>query len=92
MSDLVDRAIGFLRGHRRAYQSVFSKHSPAAQYVLADLATFCHANDTTMRGNDPYDLARNEGRRQAFLRIQRALNLTPEEMFDISRQAKEVVK
>ncbi len=92
MSDFVERAVEFFRGHSRAYRTTFNRQSPAAQYVLADLADICHANDTTMRDSDPLELARNEGRRQVFLRIQRALNLTPEEMFDLARQKKEIVK
>ncbi len=93
MSETADRIIEFFRGHKRAYGQVFNRSSPAAQYVLADIAKFCHASDTTMRpGATELELARNEGRRQVFLRVQRALNLTPEEMFDLARQAKETVK
>jgi hypothetical protein len=93
MSDMADRVIEFFRGHKRAYQQTFNRASPAAQYVLADIANFCHAKETTLRpGATELELARNEGRRQVFLRIQRALNLTPEEMFDLARQAKEIVK
>ncbi len=92
MTEFVERALAFFSTHSRAYRQVFNRQSPAAQYVLADLAEFAHANDTTMRSNDPLELARNEGRRQVFLRIQRALNLTPDEMFNLARQKKEVIK
>lgn len=90
---MMERALEFLRGHKRAYQATFNRMSPAANYVLVDLAQFAHANDTTMRpGQSELELARNEGRRQVYLRIQRALNLSPEELFELSRQAKETVK
>lgn len=89
----IEGVIEFLRGHKRAYQQTFNKHSPAAQYVLGDLMHFCHANKSThVQGGDRDDLLRNEGRRQVWLRMQQALNLTPEEMFAITRQAKEAVK
>jgi hypothetical protein len=57
--------------------------SPAGRQALADLSDFCHATKTTMRGNDPYELARNEGRRQVFLRICRAIDLTADEQLAI---------
>lgn len=76
----------FFGFHRRAYQSVFNS-MPAAQYVLGDLIEFCHANTTTMgKTLDPLELARNEGRRQVYLRIQRAINLTPEQQIALVEQ------
>lgn len=93
MSDIIERAIEFFRRHKRAYQQVFNKHSPATQYVLADLQHRCYAQrSTASHTNDPIQIARNEGKREIWLVIQRALNLTPEEMFDLARQAKEVQK
>jgi len=82
MTTIVD----FFRKRQRAFQMTFSRTSPAAQIVLADLAEFCHTNDTTMRSNDPLALARNEGRRQVWLRINRALNLTPEEQLALAQR------
>lgn len=76
-----ERILDFFRTRSRAYKLVFSRTMPASRTVLADLEQFCKANDTTMRSNDPYELARNEGRRQVWLRIQRALNLSPEEQY-----------
>jgi hypothetical protein len=69
--------------HRRRVNYRLALMSPAGRQVLADLADFCYATSTTMRSNDPIQLARNEGRRQVWCRIQRALNLTPEEQLAI---------
>jgi hypothetical protein len=69
--------------HRRRVNYRLALMSPAGRQVLADLAPFCYADSTTMRSLDPYELARNEGRRQVWCRIQRALNLTPEEQLAI---------
>ena len=82
----VESILDFFRRRYTAYRLVFSRTSPAAQMVLADLEEFCCANSTTMTGNDPIQLARNEGRRQVYLRIIRALNLSPEEQFALAQQ------
>lgn len=93
MSEFVETVIEFLRGHSRAYRQVFNRHSPAVQYVLADQAKFCHALDTIAKpGLSEFELGVREGRRQVWLRTNRALHLTPEEQFALIRQAKEIVK
>jgi hypothetical protein len=84
-----DRAMRFFRGHTRAYRQVFNRQSPAVQYVLADMEEFCCANRTTVGATDR-DLAVREGRRQVWLRLQRALNLTPEEMFALARRKDQI--
>lgn len=86
MSDLAHAVLSFFDRRRTAYRLTFNKVAPAVQMVLADLQDFCAGNETTMRSNDPLELARNEGRRQVWLRIQRAINLTPEEQFDLARK------
>lgn len=47
----------------------------AGQLVLSDLRDFCHANDATIFDKDPLVMARREGRREVFVRIQNFLNL-----------------
>lgn len=63
-----------------AYARVFQKGAPFTNQVLADLAKFCYANQTTF-SPDPRVAAMLEGRRQVFLRITESLELTPEELF-----------
>lgn len=63
------------RQRKAAYQSAFK--SGSGPQVLADLAVFCRANETTAVGSD---MAMLEGRRQVYIRIMKHLNFTPEEL------------
>lgn len=67
-------------GLRRAYMRVFG--APAGQAVLRDLEKFCHANETCFAA-DPRVHAVWEGRREVWLRIQKHLNLTSEDLFQL---------
>lgn len=68
----------------RAYQVLFG--SPAGKAVLADLAPFCRANATCLARPSPgapIDRERTfalEGRREVWLRIEKFMNLTPDEV------------
>lgn len=69
---------------KAAYRRAFGHY--AGQAVLSDLAKFCWASKTTFRNPVPCDavmLARLEGRREVFLRIQEHMRLSPEELFKI---------
>lgn len=68
----------FLVMRRRDYQLAFK--SPAGQAVLLDLAKFCRADETCFQ-EDPRLHAVLEGRREVWLRIQKHLNLTPEQLY-----------
>jgi hypothetical protein len=69
--------------HRRRVNFRLTFGSPAGRQVLAELMEFCCVNTTTSTSNDPFEMAKKEGRRQVWLRLQRALNLTPEEQLAI---------
>lgn len=60
------------------FRQVFN--SEAGQRVLADLAKFCFANESTFHA-DPRAHAFAEGRREVFLRIQHQLKLTNEQVW-----------
>lgn len=77
LTDVYGKTLDFLRGRKRAYQLAFG--SPAGQAVLADLATFCRANETCFNP-DPRIHAVAEGRREVWLRIQEHLNLSSEQL------------
>jgi hypothetical protein len=62
------------------YQLAFT--SPAGQEVMMDLAKFCRANDTCFN-EDPRIHAVLEGRREVWLRIQKYLNLTPDQLYGL---------
>lgn len=49
--------------------------------VLAELRNFCYATKTTFNEN-PYQTARNEGRREVFLNILTAMKVEFEETYD----------
>lgn len=66
------------------YQRVFSGRE--AEFVLADLAKFCHMGRPTTKVNpisgavDSHATLQAEGRREVFLRILAHLNLTHEDV------------
>jgi hypothetical protein len=80
MSDVIERAKRFLMGRQTAYRVVFD--GPRAEEVLADLAKFCRADQTTFHP-DPRIEGRLDGRREVWLRIQHHLQLTPDELWKL---------
>jgi hypothetical protein len=79
LKEKVQATLDFLRFRKRDYQFTFG-NSLSAQAVLADLARFCRAHQTTFH-EDPRIHAALEGRREVWLRITQHLNLTPEQLF-----------
>lgn len=78
MVDTARRRLAALRA--RSYKAVFlpgGKLSRDAEIVLADLRDHCFANSYTFH-RDPYESARRQGRREAWLRISQHLNLDEE--------------
>jgi len=71
-------AQAFVAERQTDYIRTFS--TPHGEKVLADLARFCRANETTFH-TDPRVHAALEGRREVFLRLQAHLNLQDEELF-----------
>jgi hypothetical protein len=59
----------------RHYRNTFEGES--AEYVLGDLARFCHAYSTIHVNGDSLGSAQLEGRRQVFLRIMEYSKLEP---------------
>jgi len=76
----------FLRGRRRSYQRLFFLGNLDAAAVLADLAKFCRAHESTAH-QDSYAAARLDGRREVWLRIQTHLQLTDEQLWRLYGQA-----
>ena len=64
---------------RDDYRTTFD--GPAAEPVLADLATFCRARETTHVPGDPHASALLEGRREVWLRIAELTQLSNEELW-----------
>jgi hypothetical protein len=80
MTNILEKKRAFLGRRKRAYRMVFD--SPVGKTVLADLAQFCRANETTFR-DDERQHALLEGRRETWLRIAHHLNLTDEELWQL---------
>jgi hypothetical protein len=76
--NLIERARQFLARRRTAYVKTFQ--GPFGEEVLADLAKFCRANQSTFH-SDPRVHAVAEGRREVWLRISQHLNLTDDQLW-----------
>lgn len=83
MNELAMKAFDFIRGRKQDYQLTFSRNSPAAQRVLRDLAKFCRANETVYNPDEKmtYVLI---GRNEVWKRVQDNLNLTAQDLYQIS--------
>ena len=77
------KALDFLRLRRQSYMLTFGNDH--GKRVLADLAKFCRANETTFH-TDPRMHAELEGRREVWLRIMNHLNYGPEKLLEIYNQ------
>ena len=66
----------------KAYRVVFNSVA-AKLYVLPDLAEFCGV--LYQAPHNPYEVARMEGRRDVWLRVQSHLNLTAEEVYALMK-------
>jgi hypothetical protein len=81
--NLIERARQFLARRRTAYVKTFQ--GPFGEEVLADLAKFCRANQSTFH-SDPRVHAVAEGRREVWLRVSQHLNLTDEQLWRLYGQ------
>lgn len=70
-SDILER-------RRQAYVSVFD--TPNGEVVIADLARFCRASESTF-DPDPRIAANLDGRREVFLRVQEHIQLSQEQLY-----------
>jgi hypothetical protein len=77
---MIKELFEFISRRRTCYIRTFQ--GPLAEEVLADLARFCRANETTFHP-DPRVEARLDGRREVWLRIQRHLQLTDEQLYQL---------
>lgn len=73
-----------LQGTALAYKRVFDEKSPYTHEVLKDLAKFCRAHETTFHA-DARIHAVLEGRREVWLKIERMLNLSAEELYQLHK-------
>ncbi len=81
MSDLIARAKRFLLARKYKYRSVFL--NPNGEAVLADLAVYCFAAQSTIIDGDRDKALVAQGRREVGLRIQSHLRLTDEQIWQL---------
>lgn len=84
MNELYEKARRWLQYRRWCYVQVFK--GEYSTHVLADLARFCRANESTFH-TDPRAHAVLEGRREVWLRIQQHLKLAPDQLWEIYTKA-----
>jgi hypothetical protein len=77
ISELREKLYSAFRSRRSDYLTTFN--GPVADRVLADLAEFCRARETTFHPDERLH-AVLEGRREVWLRINKYLNLTDREI------------
>jgi len=85
VKDVVEKAKIILTSKKAAYERTFDINNMDVQIVLEDLAQFCRSNESTFH-EDPRAHALLEGRREVWLRIQKHLQLTPDELWEINRR------
>lgn len=68
----------FVAERQQAYRGIFA--GPRGEMVLADLAKFCRAHESTFHA-DPQVAAFQEGRREVWLRIQQHLEMSTEQLW-----------
>lgn len=84
IEEVWEQAKNLLFSKKRAYETVFND-GVDAKVVLKDLAKFCRANETTFHENERAQ-ALLEGRREVWLRIQKYLQTTPDELWELTRK------
>lgn len=77
---MLDKLRTALGERRYAYRKTFE--GPLADVVLTDLARFCRAHESTFHA-DARAHAVAEGRREVWLRIQKHLQLSPDQLWEL---------
>lgn len=80
LKELKDRALAFLMTRQRGYITTF--RNPVGEVVLADLARFCRAHESTYNVNERLE-GIMQGRRDVWLRIAQHLNLSSDELWKL---------
>jgi hypothetical protein len=70
----------WLKNRRLAYHRVFNPENRDVQVLMADLARFCRAHESTF-DPDPRVHALLEGRKEVWLRIQQHLQMSDEDLW-----------
>lgn len=79
---MLERAKEFLRSRTLAYRRLFLGHGTDTDVVLADLARFCRASESTFHADRRLSDVLI-GRREVFLRISHYLQLTDDQLWSL---------
>lgn len=82
MNEAVEKLKRFIFRRQHAYQNTFNAQNVLARTVLKDLAHFCRAQETAFHP-DPRVHAVLEGRREVWLRIEKHLRLSSQELWSL---------
>lgn len=82
LQKIVWETLNFLKQRRMAYHETFKDTSYANQYVLKDLAKFCHWGATPFQPGERETLI-FIGRQQVLLRIKQHLSLSDQDLFKL---------
>jgi hypothetical protein len=74
----------------RKYQAVFDTSREDVKAVLRDMAYKSHMFDSVFSGYGTEDMLIAEGERNSFLRLMSILNLSPEEIMEMTQEEEEV--
>ena len=85
------RLHGAARARRtaQAYRELLLPEGAMARLILADLATYCRAGQTSFVPGDPHQTAFNEGARDAFLHIAELAGLKPADFPELIHEAQD---
>jgi hypothetical protein len=87
LTELEQKAQALLFQRQQAYRLVFDSENQFTKAVLKDLSDFCRANESTFH-SDPRVAAMMDGRREVWLRIERLLTLSQEELWENHKKRK----
>ena len=96
LHDLFYRMLGRRKAYRAAFLDDAGNLTPAGRAVMADLARFCRAYQSSVtvspisRTVDTHATMVAEGRREVFSRLQYYLNLTDEQLMQFKERAEDV--
>lgn len=80
LAAIKQRLLEYIGGRRLAYQTTFL--NPPGNVVLKHLAKFCRAHESTFHPDHAVS-DRLDGRREVWLEIQRHLQLTDEQLYQL---------
>jgi len=70
-----------------AYREKLGQGDEAARLILADLARYCRAGQSSFVAGDPHQTAFNEGARDAYLHVAEMIGMEAGELVELAPKA-----